>query len=298
MELKPTFPIALSSTLVAAYKQCPTKFWYEYIIDRVPIGVSVHLIAGAAYAKGQEVFRKEYYSGRKDKDAALVAGARALIKEYGDFDPDNSPKTWDRVLTTFIAYYDEHPPETDFIEPLILNGEPSVEFSFAVPLPIAHPDTGDPILYGGKFDSIMQMAALQVGFDDKTTGSMGQTWSDQWGLRGQFTGYMWGAREHGIKLGAFIVRGAAIQKTQVKFATAITYRPDWMIDRWYESLLSTVNRMIEDYKSNKWDLNLADACTTYGGCAFTRLCESPDPISWLDQYYTKRTWEPIIAEGL
>lgn len=299
-ELTPVFPIAVSSTLVAAYKQCPTKFFNEYIINRVPKGESPDLVAGSSYAKGHEVFRKEYYSGRMNEEQALIASVIAIIKEYGDLNPDNSYKTWDRVCDVFCAYYqDEYPPQTDFISPLILNGEPSVEFSFAIPLPIMHPDTDEPIIYAGRFDSIMEMGgAGNFGFDDKTTKQMGPKWAEQWDLRAQFTGYMWGAREHGLDLTGFIVRGAAIQKTQCKFAQAITYRPEWTIQRWYESLLHNVDQMVRDYRDGYWDVNLDFACTMYGSCSFKILCDSKDPSVYYDQYFTDRTWEPVVIEGL
>lgn len=297
-ELKPNFPIALSSSLVSAYKQCGMKFFYEYVLNKVPISESVHLIAGAAYAKGHEVFRKIYYGEGRDFDKALQAGYKALLEEYGNFEPNFTYKTWDRTAQAFLSFYDEYDPRTDFIEPAQINDKPAVEFSFAIPLPYTHPDTGDPILYAGRFDALMSTGGPLFIYDDKTTGSMGPTWAKQWDLRAQFTGYQWGAEQHGYNITGVIIRGACIQKTQTQHAQAVTTRPRWQIDRWYSDLCQVVERMLEDYNNLNFEYNLDFACTMYGGCAYKPLCEAQNPAPWLKQDYTQRTWEPILVETL
>ena len=206
------------------------KFFMEYCLNRVPRNESVHLVAGAAYAVGHEVFRKLYYSGQADFQTSLRKAVVELIKSYGNLEPINSYKTWDRTVQAFISFYDYWKPETDIIQPTMIHDKPSVEFSFAIPLPINHPETHEPILYAGKFDALMDMGGVFV-YDDKTTKNMGEKWSEQWDMRQQFTGYVWGAQQSGIHTKGVIIRGAAIQKTQIKFNQAITYRPRWMIDR-------------------------------------------------------------------
>lgn len=300
-ELKPCFPIALSSSLVSAYKLCGHKFMYEYVFNRVPIAESVHLLAGGAYAIGHETFRNTYYAGKHDEQEALTAGFIDLTKYYGaDFEPHVGYKTWDRTAQAFLSYYHEWHPKHDTIAPVMFNNKPAVEFSFAIPLPILHPDTNEPILYAGRFDALMEMgrgAGVYV-YDDKTTGSMGASWSKQWDLRSQFTGYVWGAEMSGIPIAGVIIRGACIQKTDIKFAQAITSRPEWHINRWYEDLLHTVHRMVEDYKSNVFGYNLDFGCSMYGECQYKPLCEVQDPLPWMRQDYQTRTWEPIQIEHL
>lgn len=297
--LQPKFPIALSSSLVSAYKACPHKFLYEYIFNRVPISESPHLVAGAAYAKGHEVFRKAYYGGKHDLETSLREGFKALTKEYGaTFEPFGTYKTWDRVVQAYLSYYSEWSPKYDIMAPAMINNKPAVEFSFAVPLPISHPDSGDPILYAGKFDALMEMGGGIYVYDDKTTGSMGPTWAKQWDLRAQFTGYVWGAHQTGIPIAGVIIRGACIQKTGIKLVPAITSRPQWHIDRWYEDLLINVERMVNDYKNNRFGYNLDYGCIMYGECTYKPLCEVQDPIPWMSQDYTARTWEPIMVEHL
>lgn len=297
MNKQNTFPFALSSSLISAYRECPVKFWYEYIYNIVPRAQSPHLVAGAAYAKGQEVFRLAYFRDRKSKDEALGLGCEAIIKEFGDFDPQTTYKTWDRVCCALVNYYDFYKPDVDIMVPAFPEGVPGVEFSFAVPLPILNPSTADPIFYAGKLDALMRMGDTIIPYDDKTTGSFSTTWAEQWKLRHQFTGYVWGVNQHGFKAKQMAIRGVTLQKTKIQHLNALVSRHNWMLDLWYHELLITVRKMVEDFQRNEWVHDFGSACTSYGGCGYTLLCESRDWESWVETEYQPRTWEPVHVES-
>lgn len=109
----------------------------------------------------------------------------------------------------------------------------------------------------------------------------------------QFTGYVWGAARAGIKLDGFLVRGVSILKTKYDTLQAITYRPTWLIDRWYEQLIRDLKRMIQAWESGYWDWNLDHACAEYEGCPFKSVCQMRDPTSLLTQYFQRRKWDPV-----
>lgn len=130
--------------------------------------------------------------------------------------------------------------------------------------------------------------------DDKTTSQLGASWSRQWDLRSQFTGYKWGAgKAAGIHIDGVLVRGVSILKTKYDTLEAITYRPDWQIDRWYAQLHRDIKRMIGCWEEGYFDFNLDHACTEYGGCPFKQVCLMKDAEQLLDQMYQRRKWDPI-----
>jgi hypothetical protein len=175
-------------------------------------------------------------------------------------------------------------------------GGRGIEFSFVEPLDILHPETGDPILYCGRMDMVANFAGQIFGEDDKTTSQLGATWCKSWDLRSQFTSYCWGAARAGLPLAGFIIRGVSILKTKYDTQQAITYRPQWMIDRWYEQTLRDIRRLIEAWDTGYYDYALDAACTEYGGCAYRDICLAKDPASWLEMKFERRAWDPVSRE--
>lgn len=295
---RPPFPSVLDSTIVAAFRSCPHRAFLEYVCHYKPLDQSVHLHAGAAYAKGLEVAREAFFVEGLPKSEAETKGLEALLKAYGTFEcPEDSAKSATRMAGALEFYFDRYPLDTDPAVPIELpSGRRGIEFSFAEPLDITHPETGDPIIYCGRMDMICSFEGMTLGEDDKTTSQLGATWGRQWNLRSQFTGYTWGARQAGIKLDGFLVRGVSILKTRYDTQQAITYRPGWQIDRWYAQLLRDVQRMIRCWEEGYWDWSLDHACTEYGGCLFRDVCQMADPTPLLDARYERRVWNPLTRE--
>lgn len=282
---------------MSSWRACRRKAHLEYIQHWKSKHRSVHLHAGGAFARGLEVAREAFYvHGQPERDA-IALGLQALVTAYGDFEcPADSAKSLERMMGAFEFYFSSYPMPTDTAVPATLaGGKRGIEFSFASPISVAHPETNDPILYCGRFDMIVDYAGAQYGEDDKTTSSLGASWSKQWDLRSQFTAYTWGARTMGIRLDGFLVRGISILKTKYDTQQAITYRPQWMVDQWYEKLEQEVREMIQAWESGLWAPNYDEACNAYGGCPFRRVClaEPARMDSWLLQDFTKRRWDPI-----
>jgi len=295
---RPPFPSGIDSTLMSSWRGCRRKAYLEYFLHWKPKQRSVHLHAGGAFARGLEVARESFYvNGASERDA-IATGLQALVTAYGDFEcPADSAKSLERMMGAFEYYFSEYPLPTDTAKPATLpGGRRGIEFSFASPLDAANPETGDPLIYCGRFDMIVDYAGARYGEDDKTTSSLGASWSKQWDLRSQFTAYTWGARTMGIRLDGFLVRGVSILKTKYDTQQAITYRPQWMVDQWYEKLLQEVAEMVQVWDSGYWAPNYDESCNAYGGCPFRRVClsEPARQETWLMQDFTKRKWDPIM----
>lgn len=331
MNQRPMFPHTIDSTILAAFRSCPQKAFLSYISHWKPKEDSVHLIAGSAFAKGIEVARKCFFEGvhvvptvsnnfdadlsqyvRKvewteteghplgDSETAQGLGLQALIAVYGDFEcPPDSAKSLERTAGALEFYYANYPFGMDGTNPVTFpGGRRGIEFSFAEPLPFNHPVTGNPILYTGRADMVADFAGGTYVFDEKTASQLGASWSRQWELRSQFTGYVWAAQRSGLAVQGAVVRGVSILKTKYDTQQAVTYRSPYEIDRWLSQVKRDLKRMQQCWEDDWWDFDLDHACAEYGGCGFQRVCKSSDPQTWLPMYFERKVWDPLARRQM
>lgn len=293
------FPHTWDSTMLAAFRSCPQKCFRTYVEHWKPKSESVHLVAGGAFAKGIEVARKAFFDQGLSREEAEAAGLEALIKAYGDFDcPSDSAKSLSRMCGALEFYLASYPLGECGMDPHKVGGRNAIEFSFAEPLNIVHPVTGDPILYTGRADLIADFMNGVYVVDEKTTSSLGASWSKQWEMRSQFTAYIWAARRAGIPVSGAVVRGVSILKTKYDTQQAITHRSDYEIDRWQRQVERDLQRAIDMWKAGEWDYNLDHSCAEYGGCSMVEVCKSPTPEDWLPIYFERRVWDPLARKQL
>jgi hypothetical protein len=294
------FPHTFDSTMLAAFSSCPQKMFRTYVEHWKPKSESVHLVAGGAFAKGIEVARKAFYEEGQSKEDAEALGLAALIAAYGNFEcPADSAKSLERTVGALEFYYANYPFGECGLTPIKFpDGRWAIEFSFAEPLEIFHPVTGDPILYTGRLDCIGEFAGGIYGVDEKTASSLGASWSKQWEMRSQFTGYQWAANRAGVNMQGSLVRGVSILKTKYDTQQAITYRSPYEVERWYKQTIRNIQRAIDMWKEGYWDYDLNGACAEYGGCNMVSICKSAEPEQWLPMYFDKRVWDPLARREL
>jgi hypothetical protein len=295
---RPPFPEVIDDTILSTFRACPQKAFRTYVEHWKPQSESVHLIAGAAFARGVEVARLAFYRDGESSDNAEGLGAAALMEAYGDFEPPpDSSKSLERMLGALEFYFANYPLGADGAEPIRLaGGGLGIEFNFSEPLPISHPVTGNPLLFAGRADMIAHFADGVYLFDEKTASSLGASWGRQWELRSQFTGYAWAGRENGFDIKGCIVRGISILKTKYDTQQAITYRPAWEVERWFDQTCRDLERMLKCWEEGWWDFNIGHSCADYGGCPLTQVCKSPSPEDWLPVYFEKRRWDPLARK--
>lgn len=299
--MRPPFPTVFDSSSIAAGRSCGQKFNLEYVEHWKPGEVSVHLHAGGAYAHGLEAARRAYYiEGAGELDAQAI-GLKALMQFYGSFEcPPDSAKSLERTAGALSYYFEKYPLSSDQATPISLPTEKKrgVEMGFTEPIDLEdpmmyHPLSGDPLLYAGRADMIVDYQGMILGLDDKTTSQLGASWPRQWDLRSQFTGYSWGFRKSGIQIQGWLVRGLSILKTKYDTLEAITYRPEWQIDRWHAQLKRDIIHLRDQWQKGIFDFNLDHACTEYGGCMFRQACLMRDPLPLLEMQFSRRRWDPI-----
>lgn len=299
MEINPSPPplTLIDSSAISTFRSCHRKFFWNSVQKFKPIGQSIHLVAGGAFAAGIEAARIAQFahspSQQLNIDQLCEAAMPAFAKAWGDYpEMGDKAKNFHNTFHALEAYMQEYPPFLDIVQPFMKpDGTPATEFSFAIPLPVNNP-LGEPYIFAGRFDLLGTFGDLLVVQDEKTTSALGPYWLRQWDLRGQFLGYVWACRQLGYQIDHCVIRGIAIQKTQHQFAAVPVQYAQHLIDRWYEELLYTLHDINRCYASGRWAYNFADACGSYGGCSFHDLCMSRDPSNWLTNY-EHNPWSPI-----
>lgn len=305
-EIAPAFPTVIDNTIIETWFACNGKGFMQYMLHWGSATPNVNLHAGGAVAKGIEVARTAFYVNGETEDAAIALGMLAAYTFYGNFQPPaNSNKTFTNVGRAIAEYFFQYPMPEDIVQPYTPpGGRTAIEFNFGIPLPINHPDTGEPLMYGGRSDMIGRYNDSIFIVDEKTTTSLGPSWERQWDMAGQFTGYCWAAREHGYPVAGAIIRGLSfLTKGRHGHAQVVSPRSSYHIDFWYAEMLKKVRRAaaqwVEYRKTGSWaafEWSHGAACKTYGGCQFNPVCTSPQPQRVLPIYFTQRKWDPLHIE--
>lgn len=299
MAFEPRLPQYVDSSMLATFRTCEMKFYWSYVRRAAPTGISVDLHFGGVFASAIEAARVEFYGHSHDLEAARFAAVNKLFEQWGDYEaPDGHAKNFEACWAAVDKYFEEYPFNTDPVQPAKRHdGQPAVEFTFAVPLPVNHPETGDPMLYCGRFDMLGSLAGKTYVVDEKTTGrKWPANWVDQWKMRGQFLGYTWAARENGYNCEGAIVRSPYILKRSIDMlSTGPMSYPQWMIDKWYNQTVRDVQRLVNCWELNWWNQDFGESCAMYSGCQNLVFCTAQDPSLWLGDY-VDRMWNPMLKD--
>lgn len=297
MTPEPILPLYIDSTMLSCFRSCPQKFRNEFLLGLRKPQTSIHLHAGGAFSGTLERFYKEIWENNCDIPTALGRANSTFRSLWGDFTPlsDKSAKTDTNTWAAVEDYVRTYPPKSDHVQPYFVDGKPTFEFSFAIPLDFpgfpSHP-SGAPFLYVGRADLLGEYNGRPVIRDEKTAGQLEGFWADKWNLRGQFMGYCWAAQKSGIDCNTVIVRGVIITKKEIRQVEAIKIYTEQDISRWFYQLQRDLIRLRQCFDDDYWDYNLGETCTAYGLCPYMDICKSPTPENWYSNYEVRR-WNPL-----
>jgi len=299
--MKPEFPEFIDSTMLAAFKSCPQKMWWQYGEGWEGQGESVDLLAGKSFARGVEMARRAFWEEGKDKKYCLGLGMEAAAKEYGDFvpAPNKMNKSKERVLEGLKYYFENFKLEDSKV--LMVEGKALVEVGMWRETEVEHPEGKGKIKYCGTPDSVEEYAGGVWVADEKTTGKgFGAGWGRKWALRGQFTGYVWLAQgqEWGRECKGALVRGLAFLPKNYDVAFEASGRAGYQMEEWKEQMEKDLKRMVKMWEEGVWDKNFGDSCEgmtgwASGACQFLQVCESKDKETWLEINFKKAKWDPV-----
>ncbi len=303
--VKPPLPSIIDSTMMVAYRDCPAQFHRSHVLKRAQGQTSVPLIAGGAFASGIEAYRRAWYADGLTKRDSLDIAFLAAISSWGEFDPfpqgKHEARSLDRVLSALASYFTLYDVETDIFQPHIRvdTGEPTIEFGAAIPLDPSygfplHPSTGEPFIWHLRSDALGRYNRTPVFSDEKTTESLGASWSSKWLLRNQFLGYAWCYREMGLPYRTALVRGVGILKTKTTHAETIITYPEHVLDMWQNNAVYDLHQMVQMWEANYWPERIGNACTSFGNCQFTDVClaHPQNKVNFLKTGYHHRVWDP------
>src|SRR5574337_185994 len=255
--------LIVNNSILSQYERCERLYeWRNFH----PKSENIHLGAGKALARAFEVSRRHYHYTHNSEQAENL-GLLEIIDSFDGIEDSENKKSLSHVMFAFKRSNATF-PLSEF-HPYAPQGKPLIEFSFAHPLPIEFDN--EPIIYSGAFDAVRMYDGLLCGHDDKSSLYIGPKWPEQWPLRGQFIGDGWGARQYGINLDAFIIRGVPIGGTNFPQETII-YTPQYLIGEWLEKTIVLTKRLISSIQNNKFYPALGDACNAFGGCTFRNIC--------------------------
>lgn len=295
MKHRPDFPAVWDNSMRKVFKLCPKKFEYEFIKRYRPVRFSQHLQGGMAFAHGMEVARNAFYKEGLSHEDAVVKGWLTVVSDYSTYESLESDVKTAAAMSSALAYYfSVWRMDHDFVIPYNFgNGNLGLEFSFALPLDVLHPVTGQPILYYGRMDMLGERENGTVWIvDEKTASRLGTSWVEGWALDSQFTGYAWAVREYGLKVHGAIIRGISILSSGHSHAQSLQPRPDWMVNRWKMQVERDIRSAILMWSSGEFDFDLADGCKSYGGCSFKNVCQTTQPGNFLSADFVKSEYAP------
>ena len=274
----------IDSTGVQDFRACPARFYWRHCRRLRPRAPNVHLIAGQAFAAGLAEFRRT---------GSVELGLKALLVSYDldSVDEKHKAKALDRVVAAYDQYvttYGDRPRPV-----VLLNGQPAVELSFSLELPVTWSD-GTPMLYSGRIDLLGEDPELGTVIVDEKTCRSFEADTNVWELRGQLWGYAWAVRSMGFDPKWILVRRVALQMESIKTSTVILGITTFKVSRWLEDLCYTARQIRDLVESNLWPQALGDACASYGGCVFRSLCVLQEPHGWEAACgFEESPWNPV-----
>lgn len=258
------------SSSMETYERCQRKFYLQSTIPRAE-GGSVHLVAGAAFAKSLEAARKAFYVDGQDTAYASASAHQSLTDAWGadKMAHAGTAKNIGAMLRALDKYLGHFPLTHDEYVPVVVaTSDVMIESKLRATLPNGEPYDGTP-------DMICEYGGLLWCLDDKTTGGrLDDTWRNSWLRRGQFLGYAWLAKQqYGIDVAGTIVRGVSVSRSAISVAETFVPTPQHLIEEW---LAATVARIEEQKRKKEYADYLPSmgvSCNAYNSpCEFLDRC--------------------------
>jgi len=283
-----------NSTSLNALKECPKKYELSILRGFTNLSENVHIIFGLAYHKAVELFHFARADGKSYDEALLIAVKHCFsIPEAAlPGSASKNQKTKPNLIRTLIWYLEEF-GENDVIETLILpSGEPAVEVTFQMDLPISQPD-GSPYILSGHIDRMGHFGGRLHYTDLKTTGSaLGEHYFQHYSPNNQMSLYSYAGKViHTETVVGGILDVAQVLVGSSRFQRGFVNRTPGQLAEWEDDLTVWLS-LAESYAAAKrWPMN-DQACRM---CQFQQIC-SKDPSvreSFLKTNFTIRTINPL-----
>ena len=301
----PGVQLAIDSTSLGTFKECPRKYWYSIILGLVPRAESVHLTFGLLIHAAREDYEKIRLIGRGHEEALQEVVHRALSATWnkelrrGTLG-DHKLKNRLTLIRSIVWYLDEF-GKGDSMETVVLaNGRPAIELSFKFDSGLRSPVSDEPITFCGHLDRIARLNDEPYIVDIKTTGgTISPRFFEEFSPGNQFSMYCLAGRvAFGQRVRGVIVDGMQVAVGFTRSLRGLVLRSEAQLNEWIADAKRWIGVMHQAAEADHWPQN-DKACHHYGGCPYRGVCgRSPGARSVvLEQDFTRRVWDPTIARG-
>jgi RecB family exonuclease len=301
----PELQLAVDSTSLGTFKECPRKYYYSIVLGLQPRELSPHLTFGLLLHEAREKYEIARSAGAEHQEALRESLRAALGKTWNQelgrgWQSNHKLKNRLTLVQTLVWYLDEFGEKDQLQTVQLANGKPAIELSFRLASGFVAQATGEEITFCGHLDRIAKLNEDYYIVDIKTTGStLSPSFFADFTPGNQFSMYCLAGRV-GYEVP---VRGVIVDAVQVaigfsRFLRGLVQRSVSQLDEWLEDTGQWLARMNEAAERGKWPQN-DKACHHYGGCQFRGVCaRAPGAREVvLKSDFKPRIWDPLHSRG-
>lgn len=298
----PGLQLAIDSTSLGTFKECPRKYYLRHVLGIVPRETSVHLAFGLLLHKGCEVYDHAKAGGASHREALLTAVRWALAatwdrrlgRPWASGHAEKNRQGLIRALVWHLEKFKDDPCETV----ILASGKPAVELSFTMPTGLEH--KGEAFVLCGHLDKLVRMSGFVYVKDIKTTGStLTGFFFDRFSPDNQMSLYSIAGRVvYAEPTEGVIVDAIQIGGTFVRSMRGLVPRTAEQSQEWLDELPHWIGQMIYSAETQKWPMN-DKACHHYAGCPYRGICSRSPSAREVEtrQGYFKELWDPLVRRG-
>ena len=258
---------AWDATRIKALKKCPAYLQMAYNEGWRGKSKSIHLVFGAAFAKGLEDF---YHGMSLDEVVANAMKVRL---------PEDAEKNNLSLVRSLVWYIDKYKDEEILIRP---DGKPAIEIPFKW-----SPAPG--VVFCGHMDRVAIIGGHPFVIDQKTTGKpLTSFFFQQYAREDQMYMYSLIAKEVlGSPIAGVIIDGVQVTSDYTEFNRDIVTFSKPELDEWLSDTLDFIYRMGTSHAHN------TSSCYR---CDFRPVCSAPPAIreNYKKALFSKQTpWNPL-----
>lgn len=298
----PGLQLAVDSTSLGAFKNCPRYYYLSIIWGWEPQGHNVHLTFGLLIHGGVERYHHARASGGSHEAALDRALDWALCetwrggKPWTSGDPNKNRFTFIRSLVWYLDTYKE-----DFLKTALRpDGRPAVELSFSFDSGY-RTQSGETILFCGHLDRLAQRPDGALIIPDVKTSKrqLDPRFWGQFAPNNQMALYdMAGQLVFETPTQAIVIDGMQVLVGETRFGRWLLQRTDAQRQEWLAGQKFWLAAMEHCAQESEWPMN-ERGCDAYGGCQFRGVCSRAPGArdQWLRSNFQRRVWDPLQKRG-
>lgn len=306
---------AWDSVSLTSILSCPRRYQYQIIEGQTPRSpnYAIALVFGILFHEGLQYYHMAKAAGEEHDDAVFTTVKRLLqqpatatlptdteidaMAESHDPDEDdgitlrNSKIRTRYYLIRSVVWYLEHYKKDPVTTIILPTGQPAVELSFRLPLPIDVQD--HQLMLCGHIDRGVEFNGFLYASDYKTTKSLTSQFFEMFDLSHQMTGYTTAGQvifDQPVK-GA-LIDGVALQVGAVKFARSFSSRTPGQIGEYFDLLKYAGAQAVQFATTEVYPMNTASCYF----CEYKAVCRQPPEYraTYLKQFFERRPgWNPL-----